>query len=39
MYKSLDYLAKNVVAEEIGRGNEISLSKVGQGNELRHKIK
>ena len=28
-----------MVAEEIGRGNEIILSKFGQGNELRKLIK
>ena len=31
---SFDYLAKILVTKEIGRRNEISLSKIGQGNEL-----
>ena len=34
-YNSLDYFAKIVVAEEIGRGNEIVLNKIGHGNWLR----
>ena len=31
----LDNFSKSVVAEEIGLGNEIILSKIDQGNELR----
>ena len=39
-FKKLEKSQNKVgVAEEIGCENYIVLSKVGQGNELRHKIK
>ena len=34
LWNSLDYFAKIVVAQEIGRGNKNNLSKISQGYEL-----
>ena len=34
LYNVLDYFEKIVMAEETSQGYELSLSKIGQGNEL-----